>query len=219
MRTSRTVSRGRTCVLPVLLALAMGCDEEGNGGCSPDACDDCQSALDHMQEKAEQFGCNPSFMENARDRIVEDCEIFGPYELIGMIVEECQSGVAPTVSCENPFPVRIAFDYFIDPTAADLYPNGVRFRSRFFDPDANVPEGGEFIVDVGETHRFETEVFNEGTLYVQISDPDDPEGELAVNEDQVFVRETDEQWTNYQFRTAVATESEDGLPIIELRDF
>jgi len=217
MRNSTTVRR-RTCLLPALLALALGCDEDG-GGCELDDCRKCQDALDHMQEKAEQFGCNPGVMENARDRIVEDCDGKSPYKLIGMIVEECQSGVAPTVSCRNPFPVRMGFDFFIDPAAADLYPDGVRFRVRFFDPDANVAENGEFIVEVGETHRFEHEVFNEGSIFIQTTDPDDPEGELAFNEAQVFVKETDEQWQNYQFRTAVASESEDGLPVIEMVNF
>lgn len=217
MPTSRILPRGRTSLLPFLFALSLGCDEDG-GGCGGD-CDECQEALDHMQEKAEQFGCNPGVMENARDRIVEDCDGKMPFKLIGMIVEECQSGVAPSVSCESPFPVRMAFDFFIDPTAADLYPDGVRFTVRFFSPDANVPEGGEFVVQVGDTHRFEDEIFNEGTIYVQLTDVDDPEMELAFNEDQVFVRETDEQWVNYQFRTAVATVSEDGLPVIELLNF
>ena len=218
MLTSRILPRGRTCLLPFLFALTLGCDDEG-GACSLDDCAKCQEALDHMQNKSEQFNCNPGFMENARDRIVEDCDGHMPYKLIGMIVEECQSGVAPSVSCNTPFPVRMAFDFFIDPTAADLYPNGVLFTVRLFDADANPPEGGEFLVEVGETHRFETEIYNEGTLYLQISDPDDPEGELAFNEDQVFVKETDEQWLNYQFRTGVASVSEDGLPIIEMLNF
>lgn len=218
MRTSRNHVRRRSCLLPALLALALGCDEDSEG-CSLDDCAGCQNALDHMQEKAEQFGCNPAFMENARDKIVEECDGHNPYKLVGMIVEECQSGVAPTVSCHHPFPVRMAFDFFIDPAAADLYPDGVRFRVRLFAADASVVDDGEFLLDVGETHRLELEIFNEGSLFVEISDPDDPEGELAFNEDQVFVKETDEQWANYQFRTAVASESADGLPIIEMLNF
>ena len=218
MRTSRNHVRRRSCLLPALLALALGCDEDGEG-CAIDDCARCQDALDHMQGKAEQFGCNPAFMENARDKIVEECDGHRPYELIGMIVEECQSGVAPTVSCNTPFPVRMGFDFFIDPAAADLYPNGVRFRVRRFDADSSVVENGEFVLDVGETERLELEIYNESSLYVQITDPADPEGELAFNESQVFVKETDEQWANYQFRSAVATESEDGLPVIDMLNF
>lgn len=37
------------------------------------SCDNCQSAIQHMCDKIAQNNCNPDFMENALNRLQEDC--------------------------------------------------------------------------------------------------------------------------------------------------
>ena len=78
----------------ISLASLSSCDELG--------CTKCQNALDHMQSKIDQFGCNPSFMQEAQDRIAEDCTDHEPTQrFIESIVENCYAGEGWT-SCITP---------------------------------------------------------------------------------------------------------------------
>lgn len=76
----------------VALGAATGCD-----------CEKCDAAIDHMEAKLAQFGCDPSFMEEAQAKIREECgrSDAGPDAIIGVLVETCVASNFPRSSCDG----------------------------------------------------------------------------------------------------------------------
>jgi len=54
-----------------------------------DPCEDCQSAINHMCEQIRDNGCNPDWMENAANRIREDCGTSVGNDYIGFMQHTC----------------------------------------------------------------------------------------------------------------------------------
>ncbi len=79
-------------LLLVAFTFAISCSEED------DECSACQSALNHMADKIKANNCNPSFMQNAWDRIRDDC---GNREshAVGYLAENCTFGYNGSLTC------------------------------------------------------------------------------------------------------------------------
>lgn len=70
--------------LLALLFLVFSCDED------EDVCEECQSAIDHMYGKLEENSCNPDYMQNAYQRIVEHCGVINANYVTGYMAHTCQ---------------------------------------------------------------------------------------------------------------------------------
>lgn len=208
----------RTWALPAVIALCLGCDE--GQGCGSTGCEACEEAIAHMTAKIEGFGCNPTFMENAVERIQDDCEDFDEQRILGAIVEECSVGEGIAVGCYVR-DVNFRVDFFVDPTFT-AYPDGVDIHLSLDDSNLDTQSpapNGEFPLGEGESIAWIEEIKVDSTLHVTITDPADPENEIAYGSEQLVVREGPQYWGNTPFRSAVLTESADGLPIVEFYDF
>ena len=201
--------RPRTCLVPVLLALLAGCDEEG--GCNQ--CDECQSAIDHVREKIESFGCDPTPMDKARQRINDECDE-NPALIIGAIVEACNSvphggSLFVQAPCKNAIIVDIPVTFIYDPAAEGL-PEEVKLA---------VYSGGSHKVDVtlrhgeSQTHLMES-MFDQADVRIDwwFTGEDPIEYFEATGSFQIDT--TTDNWTNYNTRQIVVTES-DGTPFID----
>ncbi len=72
-------------LLIVMLLFASSCKEE------EDLCDKCNSAIQHMCEKIEENGCNPEFMENALERLRNDCGFVSGSNFAGYMAHTCSN--------------------------------------------------------------------------------------------------------------------------------
>ena len=68
----------------VLLILFISCDED------EDVCGECNDAIEHMYGKLEENNCNPDFMENAYQRIMEHCGVVNANYVTGFMAHNCQ---------------------------------------------------------------------------------------------------------------------------------
>lgn len=69
-----------------------------NGCLVQDECDDCQSALQHMAEKIEDYACNPGNLQTAWDNIRNSCsEMVETY--VGYMAESCEFAYLETPEC------------------------------------------------------------------------------------------------------------------------
>ncbi len=67
---------------------------------TPDDCEKCNEAVNHMKDKIAQNQCNPSFMENAVQRIKDDCgDDANAY--IYYLAEMCSEGYSMLVNCPS----------------------------------------------------------------------------------------------------------------------
>ena len=208
-------SARRSWALPALIALSLGCEE---GGCNP-GCAKCEEAIAHMTDKIEGFSCNPTFMDNAVNRIRDDCDEFNTERILGAIVEECTAAEGIAVGC-NVLDVNFRVDFFIDPTVD--YPDGVDVHLQL---DANLTTtpsaapNGEFSLAEGESIAWTENITVDSSLEVSITDPADPDNEITFGSEQLSVREGTQYWGNSPIRSVVLTESADGLPVLEFVDF
>jgi len=102
-------------------ALLLGTSTLTVAACSG-PCKKCDEAIQHMAGKIVQFGCDPSIMEDAQQRIVDDCEEakVNTNHVIGAMVESCQASGTPVSSCEAPLAsVEIPVSLSNNLTAAD----------------------------------------------------------------------------------------------------
>jgi len=67
----------------LILVLVYSCDEDD------DPCEDCQKAIDHMCEKIQDNACNPQFMQNALDRLEDDCGVVSGRRFAGYMSHTC----------------------------------------------------------------------------------------------------------------------------------
>jgi len=114
-------------------ALFAGC----GGDAGDDFCDACESAQAHMIEKVASNDCNPNYMAEAVDGIVEACGDvesaegepldLEPYRLVGAIHETCQAGGVPLPQCETGVTATVQVRVRVDQEVLDLYPAGVLF--------------------------------------------------------------------------------------------
>ncbi len=73
----------RNTLILLILVLSYSCDEDDN------PCEDCQKAIDHMCEKIQDNGCNPEFMQNALDRLEDDCGVVSGRTFAGYMAHTC----------------------------------------------------------------------------------------------------------------------------------
>ena len=67
---------------------------------TPDDCEKCNEAVNHMKDKIAQNQCNPSFMENAVQRVKDDCgDDASAY--IYYLAEMCTEGYAMVANCPS----------------------------------------------------------------------------------------------------------------------
>ncbi|NNC96354.1 MAG: hypothetical protein HKN92_12410 [Chitinophagales bacterium] len=70
----------------------------GACGIETSACKDCKSAMEHMAEKIYDLWCDPTYMENAQERIKDACGLEMSQEFIGYLSDRCQTlGGMPNV--------------------------------------------------------------------------------------------------------------------------
>ncbi len=82
-------------LVSVLLSLAFLTSCE-----TPDDCEKCDDAVNHMIGKIAQNQCNPAFMENAVKRIKDDCgDDANPY--IYYLAEMCSEGYGMKANCPS----------------------------------------------------------------------------------------------------------------------
>lgn len=82
---------------------------------TPDDCEKCEEAVNHMKDKIAQNQCNPSFMENAVQRIKDDCND-DANAYIYYMAEMCSEGYAMSVNCPSlPSSSQIEFVVSYDP--------------------------------------------------------------------------------------------------------
>lgn len=70
--------------LLALVFLFTSCDED------EDVCGECNSAIEHMYGKLEENNCNPDFMENAYQRIMEHCGVINANYVTGYMAHTCR---------------------------------------------------------------------------------------------------------------------------------
>lgn len=78
--------------LIALLAINVSCDDD------EDECDVCGSALSHMASKLKANGCNPNFMQEAWDRIKDDCGGRSG-DAVGYMAENCTFNYNGSLRC------------------------------------------------------------------------------------------------------------------------
>jgi len=96
----------------------------------------CQSAIDHMNEKIVQQNCNPYTMENAWNRIREDCGNLADV-YVGVMAETCNKGSVDVPSCSN------------DAILADMQEHNIKFQ---FFTSTGVPDSLAVIVSFSSGH-------------------------------------------------------------------
>lgn len=99
-----------------------------------DACYPCRNAQSHMIENVAANDCNPNFMQEAVDRIVEECDDvededgddleLDPFRLIGAIHETCQAGGLPSPRCDAGPTASLQVELSVDPAVQKAYPEG-----------------------------------------------------------------------------------------------
>lgn len=67
----------------ILLISLSGCDEED------EFCEECNKAIVHMYEKIADFNCDPGFMEEANNRIQEECGASVRNIAVGFMAHKC----------------------------------------------------------------------------------------------------------------------------------
>lgn len=209
-------------MLPALIGLGAGCD---GGGC--DDCEDCQAALDHLAQKLPENGCNPAVMENAVNRIDEDCDGASDVSDIDAMVESCLADTGKGAFCSGGVSFDAAIDFQIDPIFADLYPDGIgvavtNANGTEIDEGVGAVQGEEFTVVGPGTHRFVLEGVGGGnatTYGVIIYDPNDREFVFDMEIVEIGLRVGPGFWTSNRTRTVLASADEDGLQQLVFLDF
>lgn len=64
--------------------LFVGCNEDD------DVCSECNDAIEHIYGKLDENACNPDFMENAYQRIMEHCGVVTANYVTGYMAHTCQ---------------------------------------------------------------------------------------------------------------------------------
>ena len=118
--------------MPVRTSLALLLAACGPG---PDPCGPCETAQQHMIEKISANDCNPNFMQEAVDSILEECadlelergdDVFqlDAYKLIGVIHETCQAGKIPFPQCVASPKASVQVEFTVDEALFTTYPSG-----------------------------------------------------------------------------------------------
>ena len=80
-------------IVLVLAAISITCE-------TPDDCEKCNQAVNHMKDKIALNQCNPNFMENAVQRVKDDCgDDASAY--IYYMAEMCTEGYAIVANCPS----------------------------------------------------------------------------------------------------------------------
>ena len=165
-------------------------------GSTCNKCGDCDDALDHMASKLPLFGCDPSIMEDAQERIRQDCEDATPSAnaMIGALVESCHGG-APSSDCQAPLsgvPVVVVLRNDLPATAGvDLVGFTVTAAGKMEDVDGLAPGAStEIVLSLSEGDT------------VDVSAVDVATGDaLALSEEvTTHIRVTPGDWTPYRKR-------------------
>ena len=86
----------KVSIFSLLFALVlMSCEKEKESECTK-----CSSAIQHMADKIGQNNCNPNWMENAVNRIKEDCPSRDIY-IVGYLAEDCSFGYQGNLACTD----------------------------------------------------------------------------------------------------------------------
>ncbi len=107
-----------------LILLFNGCDKEKESECVK-----CNEALLHMSSKISQNNCNPNWMENAWNRITDDCGEGRDDYAVGWLAEKCAFGYNGNIGC-----TEIAYGLQI----SDNSPRSIRVRFQNGTPDDTV---------------------------------------------------------------------------------
>lgn len=206
--------------MPALIGLGVGCD---GGGC--DDCDDCQAALDHLAQKLPENGCNPGVMENAVNRIDEDCGEAARASDIDAMVESCLAETSTGAQCRGGISFNAAIDFQIDPIYVDLYPDGIGVAvtdARGTEIVESALKGEEFTVVAPNIHRFVLEEVgggNAASYGITIYDPNDRGFVFDAETVDIGLRVGPGFWTSNQTRTVLASADEDGLQQLVFLNF
>lgn len=143
--------------LLVVAASIFSCDEQG-----PDKCEECTPAFNHMCEKIEQNACNPDYMENAKNRIEEECSFLNTCVAYGVMAETCAEGQVICANClfdgldyQNTADLRLEFQ--INTPLPDS-------TTIVFHKEGSVPE--KFDLNLGISTVIVDEGPNEGNRYL-----------------------------------------------------
>ncbi len=74
-------------VLAACLMVMQSCDED-------DVCEECNDSIQHMYGKMQENACNPDFMENAYQRILDDCGVVTANYVTGYMAHNCAHDAA-----------------------------------------------------------------------------------------------------------------------------
>ncbi len=80
-------------VLCFVFLFFMSCEKE------KDECADCNSAISHMAGKIAQNVCNPSYMQDAWNKLKEDCGTYRGNLAAGYMAENCAVGYNGSLHC------------------------------------------------------------------------------------------------------------------------
>ena len=64
-------------------------------------CDKCNDAIQHFISKLPENGCNPEYMENAIERINNDCDEVNAAITAAIAADACCNSTIPALACEN----------------------------------------------------------------------------------------------------------------------
>ncbi len=148
-----------------------------------DECDKCNAAIQHFVSKLPENGCNPEFMQNAVERINNDCDGEVNSAITAAIAADaCCNSTIPALACENsgvtPWKTDIKLtntsDFFLSPvtifigTSSDplQYSIDMNGMSEVIAEDIEVSNFSEMVFSV---HRDGVELFisNPVTMYAQ----------------------------------------------------
>lgn len=79
---------------------------------TPDECEKCIEAINHMKGKIAQNQCNPANMENAVNRIKDDCDDDASAHIY-YLAEMCSNGYAMTAACPD-LPSSSQIEFVVD---------------------------------------------------------------------------------------------------------
>jgi len=185
------------------------------GGAGPDdPCGECNDALSHLTDNLPGNGCNPNWMGEAVEKVLDACgdADIDPYTMIGLRHEACQSSTYLT-GCEAGA-TTLAFDIALDPAAAAMFPDGARvFVDDYdgFSEEMTVYETGKKVLlpaaDAG------TEV------WVSVWNTPANDDVIGEGRDVFSIRTSAEGWDRPRRSVTLVGNEEDGTVTVRFNDF
>ena len=176
-----------------LLALSTLLTTSGCISLFGDECNKCQKAINHMYEKMPENNCNPSWMEEAVDRINKDCPNSVSNFVVGTMVENCNNDGGLAL-CEVPEIFRVAVTVHND-THMDGGENAIAAIFRFNQGDATTE-----LLFAGETETVYFDAFDWMEYTVEwLSELDQTLTLLSSNE-RIDAHDSPSEWSNFRSR-------------------